>query len=67
VPFTNSQADREIRMPKVKQRISGCFRTFRGATNFCAIRSYIDAARKQGIGMLHTMQTGFAGSPLDLA
>ncbi len=54
-------------MPKVKQRISGCFRTFRGATNFCAIRSYIDAARKQGIGMLHTMQTGFAGSPLDLA
>jgi transposase len=54
-------------MPKVKQRISGCFRTFRGATNFCAIRSYIDSARKQGISMLHAVQAAFAGSALNLA
>ena len=67
VPFTNNLAERAIRMPKVKQRISGCFRTFRGAQNFCAIRSYIDSARKQGFGMLHALQAAFAGSPLDLA
>jgi transposase len=67
VPFTNNLAERAIRMPKVKQRISGCFRTFRGATNFCAIRSYIDSARKQGIDMLHAVQAAFAGSPLNLA
>jgi len=67
VPFTNNLAERAIRMPKVKQRISGCFRTFRGAQNFCTIRSYIDSARKQGFGMLHALQAAFAGSPLDLA
>jgi hypothetical protein len=67
VPFTNNLAERAIRMPKVKQRISGCFRTFRGAQNFCAIRSYIDSARKQGFGMLQALHAAFAGSPLDLA
>ena len=67
VPFTNNLAERAIRMPKVKQRISGCFRTFRGAQNFCAIRSYIDSARKQGFAMLHALQAAFVGSPLDLA
>jgi transposase len=41
--------------------------TIRGATNFCAIRSYIDSGRKQGIGMLHAMQAAFRGAPLDLA
>jgi len=67
VPFTNNLAERAIRMPKVKQRISGCFRTFRGAQNFCTIRSYIDSARKQGFGMLHALQAAFAGTPLNLA
>jgi transposase len=67
VPFTNNLAERAIRMPKVKQRISGCFRTFRGAQNFCTIRSYIDSARKQAFGMLHALQAAFAGTPLNLA
>jgi transposase len=53
--------------PKVKQRISGCFSTFRGAQNFGALHSYIDSARKQGIGMLHALQAAFAGTLLLLA
>ena len=53
--------------PWVLQRISGCFRTFVGAENFCAIRSYLDTARKQGFGMLHAMRAVFSGQALALA
>ena len=67
VPVTNKLAERAIRMPKVKQRISDCFCTLLGADNFCVIRSYLDAARKQGFGMLHAMQAIFSGQPLALA
>lgn len=67
VPFTNNLAERAIRMPKVKQRISGCFRTLPGAENFCTIRSYLDTARKQGFGMLHAMRAVFSGQALALA
>jgi len=67
VPFTNNLAERAIRMPKVKQRISGCFRTLLGAENFCTIRSYLDTARKQGFGMLHAMRAVFSGHALAVA
>ena len=67
MPFTNNLAERAIRMPKkVKQRISGCFRTVLGAENFCTIRSYLDTARKQGFGMLHAMRAVFSGQALAL-
>lgn len=66
VPFTNNLAERAVRMPKVKQRISGCFRTLIGAENFCVIRSYLDTARKQGFGMLHALQATFSGRTLVL-
>ncbi|WP_295993245.1 hypothetical protein [Rugamonas sp.] len=51
-------------MPKVKQKISGCFRTVEGADNFCVIRSCLDTLRKQGHGMLEVLQRAFAGNPI---
>lgn len=67
VPFTNNLGERAIRMPKVKQKISGSFRTLLGAQNFCVIRSCLDTLRKQGHGMLAVLQRAFAGNPIQPA
>jgi transposase len=55
VPFTNNQAEQDIRMMKVKMKISGGFRTTDGAATFAALRSVISTARKQGWNILQTL------------
>lgn len=64
VPFTNNVAERAVRMPKVKQKISGCFRTLAGAEHFCVIRSCLDTLRKQGHGMLDVLRRAFNADPI---
>jgi transposase len=62
VPFDNNQAERDIRMFKVKQKVSGCFRTIDGAKDFAKISSFIGTARKKGISAFKAIKNAILGN-----
>jgi transposase len=55
VPFTNNQAEQDVRMMKVRQKVSGGFRSMTGAASFATLRTIISSARKQGLGILDAL------------
>jgi transposase len=63
VPFDNNLAERDLRMPKLKQKVSGCFRSPEAAAAFATVRSYLSTLRKQSIDLYPALVMTFRGQP----
>ena len=64
VPFENNVAERDARMMKVQQKISGTFRSVEGARTFCRIRGYISTTKKNSLSVIDAIQAAFEGDPI---
>jgi transposase len=64
IPFDNNQAERDLRMLKVQQKVAGSFRSASGATAFACLRGYLSTLHKQGVALLAALETLFTGQPL---
>jgi transposase len=64
IPFDNNQAERDLRLFKVQQKVSSCFRSDAGAEAFARLRGYFSTLRKQGVALLAALETAIAGQPL---
>jgi hypothetical protein len=63
IPFGNNLAERDIRMTKIQQKVSGGFRSFQGARIFCRIRGYISTVKKNSVPVLEAIHDVFLGHP----
>ncbi len=63
VPFDNNLSERDLRMIKIQQKISGTFRSATGGDDFCSIRGYISTIRKQAMNVIHSIYRVFTGNP----
>ncbi|SCW73660.1 Transposase IS66 family protein, partial [Paenibacillus tianmuensis] len=63
IPFTNNEAERIIRMVKLQQKISGTFRSEKGAGVFCRIRSYVATLQRQKLPILEYIRRALEGQP----
>jgi hypothetical protein len=65
-PFTNNQAERDLRHCKTKQKVSGCYRSWKGLLDYCKIRSLVDTTRKRGLDVMFALRACFSLLPAEL-